>query len=283
MRRASCGASITSMPPSYSHELGVAVHAAVTGGALIRAAATTSTTHTFEEKRDASIVSEVDIASEQAILAMLRAAFPDDGIYAEESGQVGGASGRLWVIDPLDGTTNFAAGIPQFSVSIGLLVDHEPVVGVVHAPMSYGLATAVAGHGATYSGRPIHAEQSTPRNPIVAIDVAYGSRAAATRARAALDGATSRIFENWSPALDYVALATRRIDAIVCMGAESEDKYPGLLIALEAGCEIALLDEQFRPSPWQWRAFERYMPWFVVATDRQTLAQIVAQLANAPA
>lgn len=269
------------METGYSHELAVAVHAAVTGGAVIRAGASSSTI-TSSDKGDTSIVTQMDIASEEAILDVLREAFPDDAIYAEESGEAAGASGRLWVIDPLDGTTNFATGIPQYSVSIALVDRGTPVVGVVHHPISYGLTSAVAGRGARHDGRSIGPGASRRDRPIVAIDVPYGGRASATRARTALEAGSGRVFENWSPALDYVALATRRIDAIVCMGAESEDKIAGVLIALEAGCEAVLLDDRFEPKPWAWQPFARYMPWFAIATDRDTLDRVLAQLANAP-
>ncbi len=82
------------------------------------------------------IVTEVDVESEELIVRRLAEAFPDDGVFAEERGPAhGGASGRRWVIDPLDGTINFANGLPYFGVSIALEIDGAPVLGGIrHVP-----------------------------------------------------------------------------------------------------------------------------------------------------
>jgi myo-inositol-1(or 4)-monophosphatase len=106
-------------------------------------------------KSEKDVVTEVDHLSEAAILQSIGSAFPDDGFLAEESGSSGATTGRLWVIDPLDGTVNYANGIPFFAVSIGLVVDGEPVLGVVLDPIRDELFHAVAGHGAFLDGRPI--------------------------------------------------------------------------------------------------------------------------------
>ena len=81
------------------------------------------------------LVTEADRASETVILDRLRREFPGDAIVSEESSPERRTAGRVWFVDPLDGTVNFAHGVPVFSVSIGLAVDGEPVAGVVHAPL----------------------------------------------------------------------------------------------------------------------------------------------------
>ncbi len=86
------------------------------------------------KSEDINLVTEFDGRSEAVIVGRLAAAFPDDAIVAEEGGRRRGRSGRVWYVDPLDGTTNFAHGLPLFAVSIGLCVDDRPVVGVVEAP-----------------------------------------------------------------------------------------------------------------------------------------------------
>ncbi|MSP59531.1 MAG: inositol monophosphatase [Myxococcales bacterium] len=101
------------------------------------------------------LVTEYDRRAEELILARLRAAFPGDRILAEESGLSGTASGARWVVDPLDGTTNFAHGLPLFAVSIAREVAGVVEVGVVHAP-ALGLTFAARrGDGATCNGAPI--------------------------------------------------------------------------------------------------------------------------------
>jgi myo-inositol-1(or 4)-monophosphatase len=108
-------------------------------------------------KSEKDVVTEVDHLSEAAILEMIGAAFPGDAILAEESGPSGGSGDRLWVIDPLDGTVNYANGIPFFAVSIGLVVSGEPVLGVVLDPSRNELFTAIRGGGAHVDGRRVQA------------------------------------------------------------------------------------------------------------------------------
>lgn len=116
-----------------------------------------------EHKRtDIDLVTECDVASEQLIVDGLRAAFPEHEIFAEEGGAVGGGASRCkWIIDPLDGTTNFAHGLRAFCVSIGLEIDGAPALGVVYDPMADELYTATQGGGAHLNGRPIHVSDTT--------------------------------------------------------------------------------------------------------------------------
>ena len=99
-------------------------------------------------------VTRADLEAEAAIRRILAERCPGHGILAEESG--GAAAGEwLWVIDPLDGTTNFIRGIPQFAVSLALLHGGRPQVGIVYDPLSQDLFHALAGRGAFLNGRPI--------------------------------------------------------------------------------------------------------------------------------
>jgi myo-inositol-1(or 4)-monophosphatase len=134
-------------------ELQVATHAARAAGAihLERYERLERIVH----KGDKDVVTEVDHLSEAAILGAIGSAFPADALLAEESGASGARGSRLWVIDPLDGTVNYANGIPFFSVSIGLVIDGVPTLGVVLDPVRDELFHAVAGHGAFLDGRPI--------------------------------------------------------------------------------------------------------------------------------
>ena len=100
-------------------------------------------------KEDASsVVCDADLASEKYILEQLRAEFPDHNIIAEESGLVWKDAEYTWVIDPLDGTSNFVAGIPWFGVMIGVLRDSKPVLGAMYLPIEKTLYFAEAGQGA---------------------------------------------------------------------------------------------------------------------------------------
>ncbi|MGQ9888676.1 MAG: inositol monophosphatase family protein [Aggregatilineales bacterium] len=124
--------------------------------------------HTETTKSSAAdIVTEADTPADAVIVAALQAAFPGDHIVTEESGGVGApASGaaRTWYVDPLDGTSNFAAGFPFFCVSMGLADrDGNPLVGVVYDPVRGELFTAARGLGAALNGQPLRVSAAAPR------------------------------------------------------------------------------------------------------------------------
>lgn len=109
-----------------------------------------------KQQNDFNVVTTADKESEQLIVSAIRQSYPDHSILAEESGgNDAETSGFRWVIDPLDGTTNYSAGLPIFSVSIAVELDGDPVVGVVFAPYLDELFTAVKGEGAWLNGNPI--------------------------------------------------------------------------------------------------------------------------------
>ncbi len=95
-----------------------------------------------------SVVCDADLAAEELILKRLAAEFPEDGIIAEESGVTEGRSGRIWIIDPLDGTSNFVAGLPWFGVQIAVLAKNQPLAAAMYLPVSDTLYLAEKGRGA---------------------------------------------------------------------------------------------------------------------------------------
>jgi myo-inositol-1(or 4)-monophosphatase len=108
-----------------------------------------------EYKGEVDLVTEADRASEAFIIGELRKRFPDHGIVAEEGGGQAGSSGYRWLIDPLDGTTNFAHSFPIFAVSMALEKDGEVIAGVVFDPTRDELFGAAKGSGASCNGQPI--------------------------------------------------------------------------------------------------------------------------------
>ncbi len=100
------------------------------------------------------LVTEYDLKSEALLVEGIRAAFPEDGITSEEGGG-GGGTGVRWLVDPLDGTTNFAHGLPIFSISIACVQAEEVLLGVVYDPTRNELFHAVAGEGAFLNGKPL--------------------------------------------------------------------------------------------------------------------------------
>ena len=144
--------------------LRVAVAAAHAGGEIVRAAF--GDARGVQEKGPGDYVSETDTASERAVRAVLLAAEPELPVFGEEEGGDRGAVG--WLVDPLDGTANFVHGFPIVGVSIGLVVDGHPVVGVVHAPMLGDTYTARAGGGAYRNGSRIAVSTRAPEQAISA-------------------------------------------------------------------------------------------------------------------
>jgi myo-inositol-1(or 4)-monophosphatase len=188
-------------------------------------------------KSEKDVVTEVDHLSEGAILAVIREAFPEDAVLAEESGSSGSMAGRLWVIDPLDGTVNYANGIPFFAVSIALVVAGEPRLGVVLDPLRDELFHSVAGQGACLDGRPIR----NPGKERIADAVVHlglprsGFARQNTRYRRAV-----RITRSMgSAALSLTYVANGRFDAYVqWQGLSTWDICAAGLIASEGGAVV---------------------------------------------
>jgi myo-inositol-1(or 4)-monophosphatase len=132
--------------------LTIAVKAARRAGAIINRAAQDIDALTVSTKRHNDFVTEVDQAAEQAVIQILLKAFPDHAILAEESGTQG-KSDYVWIIDPLDGTTNFIHGFPQYCVSIGLRHKGTVTQAVIYDPGRNELYTATRGHGAYLNDR----------------------------------------------------------------------------------------------------------------------------------
>ncbi|MEO8741508.1 MAG: inositol monophosphatase family protein, partial [Casimicrobiaceae bacterium] len=135
--------------------LSAAIDAARAAGDVIREGALNRASLDIERKTVNDFVSVIDKRAERVIIDTLAARFPDHAFKAEESGDTG-TSRYTWVIDPLDGTTNFLHGIPYYCVSIALQIGDTVVVGVVFDPTSGRLFTATRGHGAFLDGKRIH-------------------------------------------------------------------------------------------------------------------------------
>jgi myo-inositol-1(or 4)-monophosphatase len=137
----------------------IAVGIAREAGRILMAGWETGARPTIDFKsEDINLVTEFDKRSEALIVQRLAAAFPDDRVVAEEGTTHGTerAGQRIWYVDPLDGTTNFAHGMPIFSVSLGLTIDRRPVLGVVEAPaLNWSFSGTTTGGGSTFNGKPI--------------------------------------------------------------------------------------------------------------------------------
>ncbi|MGE3141171.1 MAG: inositol monophosphatase family protein, partial [Thermoleophilia bacterium] len=133
--------------------LEVALRAAHGAGALLRERAGTDPSGVVSKSSSTDLVSDADRDAEALVIGTIRAARPDDGVLAEEGGGGEGASGITWVVDPLDGTTNYLWGLPQWCVSIAATDADGGLVGVVHDPSRGETFRAVRGGGAWLGDR----------------------------------------------------------------------------------------------------------------------------------
>jgi myo-inositol-1(or 4)-monophosphatase len=203
-------------------------------------------------KADHDVVTEVDEMSEQLIIAAIHRAYPHDAILAEESGRIEAvlpegesaldpSEQRVWIIDPLDGTVNYANGIPIFCVSIGLAVGGRPVLGVVYDPVRDELFTAQDGLGAWLDGAPIrHPAKQKLSDCVVSLSLPRrGWAGRETRIRRSIR--VSRVMGSAALALTYVG--NGRFDAFVQAGGLSLwDVCAAGLIAAEGGARVTTLD-----------------------------------------
>ncbi len=202
-------------------------------------------------KSPKDVVTEVDHLSEALILDAIRATFPGDALLGEESGEhaAGGGEaatsgiGRVWVVDPLDGTINYANGIPFFCISVALVEDGTPVVGVIHDPTRGETFAATADGPATLASdrRPTPLPVAIPDKGALSdfvVSMALSGRSVATRARAVRRAVrVSRSMGSAALALVYVA--NGRFDAFVQQGGLSLwDIAAAGLIAERGGARV---------------------------------------------
>ncbi len=219
--------------------LNIAVRAARAAGNHIARSMNHVDTLTVTSKSRNDFVSEVDRAAEQIIMAEIHKAYPSHAFLAEESGESGDNEEFLWIIDPLDGTTNFLHGFPQFAVSIALMQKGRLEHGVVYDPVSQDLFTATRGGGAALNERRIRV---TPRKGLEGALLGTGFPFRQPEIledyintfRAMHEG-TAGIRRAGSAALDLAYVACGRLDGFWEFGLSKWDMAAGALLVREAG------------------------------------------------
>ncbi|MBW1729442.1 MAG: inositol monophosphatase [Deltaproteobacteria bacterium] len=225
----------------WEKELTVASEAAKKAGKILNE--TFGRVHHIMKKGEIDLVTEADLNSEKAILTVLSEAFPKDNILSEETGNQDHLSQRTWLVDPLDGTTNFAHGFPFYCVSIALEVDQELMVGVVYNPYMNELFQAIRGQGATLNGKPIHTSQtSSISEALLGTGFPYDIH---QRSEGVLDLFRRMVLvaqgvrRAGSAALDLCYVAAGRLDGFWEQSLKPWDTAAGCVILLEAGGRLS--------------------------------------------
>ncbi len=251
MTQAAIDDASTGGTSTYQDELAFALDLAERAGVILMEHYERLEQIDYKSARD--VVTEADHLSEALILGAIRERFPTDGIVAEETGEhrakAGEAPtsgrGRVWIVDPLDGTVNYANGIPVFCVSIALVVDGQPAVGVILDPTRHETYAATVDGPTTLAGHPVHVSEKDRLSDFV-ISMALNGRSATSRGRNVRKAIRiSRSMGSAALALAYVA--NGRFDAFVQQGGLSAwDVAAAGLIAERAGATVTAPDG----GPW---------------------------------
>lgn len=189
------------------------------------------------------LVTEADTGSEAAIIQTIRGVFPDHAILAEESGSHAGTGGR-WIVDPLDGTTNFAHGLPLFCVSIAFAVADEILAGFVLAPLMDELFVGIQGQGAQLNGRPIAiSDTRTLADSLLVTGFPYDHATIFDELMARFGRcltATRGVRRLGSAALDLCYVGCGRFDGFWEQHLKAWDTAAGFRIAAEAGARTTV-------------------------------------------
>jgi myo-inositol-1(or 4)-monophosphatase len=233
-----------------------AVHA---GGAVLRQryrADDDEGTYTAHDVKAAA-----DEAAEERMLPVIRRAFPDHPIFAEEAGEFEGTGPYRWIVDPLDGTNNFTAGVPLFASAVSVLRDGEPAVGAVHQPVTDETYLVRQGEGVRYNGTAVSARSSVP---VEAGTVAFicgrevpqspELTGQATAMQDAVGTEVKRVCPSWAPTVHSGLFARGRLQGLVQFHPDEEEQAVTELLAAEADAST-----------------RRDGPLFVAASDDETL------------
>lgn len=215
------------------------------------------------------LVTEVDREAEEQLLTFIRDARPDDAILGEEGTDVHGTSGVRWLLDPLDGTTNFVYGYPAHAVSVGIEIDGRRALGVVHDTYHDCIYSGIVGAGAQCDGRPLAVRAESALSQAL-----IGTGFLPTLSVRNLQGdilrrllpAVRDVRRSGCPVLDLCAVAAGHLDGFYESGLGPWDIAAGAAIAEAAGAKVVELQSSVLPYP------------LLVAANAQLLDALVAAL-----
>ncbi len=237
--RARAVSELTDLAEAVAREAGAQLRTAFEGGEL----------RTDTKSSPTDMVSEADVAAEDLIRERLLGARPDDGLLGEEGSDSRGTSGLRWIVDPLDGTTNFLFGIPQWGVSIAVEDEQGMLAGVVYDPMRDELWAADRGGEPMLDGAPLTPRAHARELATALVATGFGYEADVRRAQAEIAGRLLPLVRDirriGSAAIDLAWTAAGRYDAYFERGIKTWDYAAGALICEAAGLVVTHLD----PAP----------------------------------
>jgi myo-inositol-1(or 4)-monophosphatase len=263
---------VTSPPVPDPRFLATAIEAVVRAGEI--QSARFGSDVGVSKKGVIDLVTDVDVEVERMFRAMIAERFPDHDVLAEEMGQRRTGASHRWVFDPLDGTTNYAHGIPIFCSTLGLEIDGEPVVGAVYDPNRRELFTAERGIGAWLNGDPLRVSTAGSLvDSVLVTGFAYDIQTRVDdllRLFAAFLREARAVRRLGSAAIDLCWVAAGRMDGFWEEGLQPWDTTAGALIVREAGGHVTALDG----GPWS--ATNGHL----VASNGHIHEQMLAVIAN---
>lgn len=248
--RSATGCAMTlELPPSASETLQIMAAAADLAGQGLLSASRRTQSLTITEKTAGDFVSEADTQAEKTIADRLLGHFPDYGWVGEEStARESRQNGLRWIVDPLDGTTNFLKGLPHWAVSIALFQNEDPLCAVIHDPAKSEMFCAEKGKGAFLNGQPISVSRDVPTgSALIASGVPAGGRT--TYLDHCLDDLKTLMpqtagLRRWgAAALDLAYVAAGRLDGYWERNLGPWDIAAGMLLVTEAGGQFTPLWE----------------------------------------
>ncbi len=192
------------------------------------------------DKAPGETLTEIDLRAEKAILGIIRKEFPEHAVLSEEAG-ASGKSEWLWVIDPLDGTTNYSINNPVFNTSISLARNKEPLLAVTHAPMTGEVFSAVKGEGAFLNGKPVRVSEEADLGKLMLAFCNGKSREDRKEIGRiySILVQSARDFDRYkAAALELAFVAAGRLGAFLSNNQKTWDSSAGALLVREAGGKV---------------------------------------------
>jgi len=255
-----------------SELLELARRAANSAAAVHRSAIEAGSFKVYAKTSSSDLVTETDREAERRLVGVIRSARPNDEIVGEEGSNLQGDSGVRWILDPLDGTTNFVHGYPAHSVAVGIEIEGRRTIGVVHDTFSNRVYSGVVGLSASCDDKPIGVRQESDLS-LALIGTGFLAYPDVRRAQASLLREilprVRDIRRSGCPSLDICAVASGSLDGFYEAGLGQWDIAAGAAVAEAAGATVLLLQSTVLPNP------------LLVVANAQLARAMVAALAEA--